>query len=1075
MPNVDNVNNLASDDLVTAYAPLNLIKAGAGAGKTFHIQKTLTEWVKSGQVKADRILAVTFTNNAANELQERIRLALLTDGLYKESLLLQQSKISTIHGFGLELIERFSYETGSSPKPRQLTDSETEVLVSLSIAEVERIITILNDLSGWGYKGGYNGKEYTDAVDVFKSRVLSVIKQLVSIGSKSDASKILLLIEQAKVSIKQIYGDNLFKEETLNSSLWRSIEAIQGKYSQEELEEAWASNGATRGFIKSIFCATEKLISSDWSLWSDLKPIETAPKIFNKKTGDHVHEDAALAFSIWNAAEKISVHPGPLNQALEHIEILLESAFETLGHYQLKKNETGLVDFGDMVHLASLLMQDGRWLKEVKDCFDCIIIDEFQDTNPLQFSLRWAIAKAGIPALIVGDIKQSIMGFQGADSRLFSNLIANNKEHSSELDKNWRSTPELMGYINKVGLRLYGESYTPLTPKSDIQSSLDPVKVINFSDDNWSPQGAKGKSSILSDSNLVIVNEIKKILDSDLLITDKITGQVRAVRPNDIAVLGPTHSGLENFSSALRRFRIQSQIREKGWYESDSVSWALHALKCLADPRDQHSLLSLNLTLSKGASLESELKSYISQDKPRKVSGILVDKLNAIRKTNKHTTVVESIRSAIDALSLWDRFSKKSSDSDGQQQRANLLKLIKLGETFQDTQPETLQAQGIYGAGLSSFILWVEKNAEDFDTQPHVDNDNQHGVVLKTWHASKGLEWPIVIVLGMHETREPRLPNISVQYKEMTSVDSMLENAYTQIFTEFSDENISSKLIEALLPAEQETFRNLTYVVMTRAREQLILPWYNPGKDNCMIALLSLDDLEKDTIVEAVVPSSESELPSLEDSQIIFGRSAIDYKPLARAIPAQVSPSELSHHAQFKKEDINEKRTVEVFDYQSPMDLGLIESEHQASTIGTWVHLIYQVLLSNPDLEDRLFGQLEVFEKNDGLKKRVVQQVQDFSNMLHRDLAAISMQPELPLLAQTESMATISGIVDLLVEVEEGFWIIDHKTDGKSDEHQFNLHLPQLLAYASHLKLHKPIIGVAVNWVRSGILMKATL
>ena len=83
-------------------------------------------------------MAVTFTNNAANQLQERIRLALLTDGLYKESISLQQSKISTIHGFGLELIERFSYETGSSPKPRQLTGSEKE-----GLARIERYVLLM--------------------------------------------------------------------------------------------------------------------------------------------------------------------------------------------------------------------------------------------------------------------------------------------------------------------------------------------------------------------------------------------------------------------------------------------------------------------------------------------------------------------------------------------------------------------------------------------------------------------------------------------------------------------------------------------------------------------------------------------------------------------------------------------------------------------------------------------------------------------------------------------------------------------------------------------------------------------
>jgi len=243
-----------------------------------------------------------------------------------------------------------------------------------------------------------------------------------------------------------------------------------------------------------------------------------------------------------------------------------------------------------------------------------------------------------------------------------------------------------------------------------------------------------------------------------------------------------------------------------------------------------------------------------------------------------------------------------------------------------------------------------------------------------------------------------------------------------------------------------------------------------------MIALLSKDDIENATTIEAIVPAVENESSSIGDGQINFGRSAIDYKPVAMAIPAQLSPSEIAHLGQSKGDDgSDEIRSIETCDYESPIDLALLDSEHQASTIGTWIHLIYQVLLSNPDLEDRLFDQLEVFEECGGLKSKIAQHVQDFASMLNSQMEAISIQPELPILAQSESGATISGIIDLLVEVEEGYWIIDHKTGGKSDEKQFNLYLPQLLAYANHLNLQKPIIGVAVNWVRSGVLMKAAL
>jgi len=398
-------------ELITSFEPLSLIKAGAGAGKTYHIQKTLTEWVKTNKISADRILAVTFTNAAANEMKERIRLALLQGGLYQESTQVQQSSISTIHGFGLEIIERFAYENGSSPNPRQLTEAEENVLIRLSLTHVEKIVTILNDLSGWGYTGKFNGSEYIEAVVGFKNRVLDVIRKLRDLGITDNNTQILSLIFRAKQATSDIYGETLLNEHTLNQELWNSIQVIKSKFIESELDLEWGSNAGTRNFVKAIFSATEDQISQNWKLWTKLQSIETAPRIFNKKSGELAHPDGQMALDVWNAADQLSYHPGPLRQSLEHIEILLDSAGDTLLQYQIRKNQAGLVDFGDMVHLAEQLMQDERWLNEIKSKYDCLIIDEFQDTNPLQFALMWGISKAGIPTLIVGDIKQSIMFF----------------------------------------------------------------------------------------------------------------------------------------------------------------------------------------------------------------------------------------------------------------------------------------------------------------------------------------------------------------------------------------------------------------------------------------------------------------------------------------------------------------------------------------------------------------------------------------------------------------------------------------------------------------------------------------
>lgn len=1056
--------------LTTPHKPLSLIKAGAGAGKTYHIQKTLTEWVQSGSVSADRILAVTFTNAAANELKERIRLALLQSGLHQQAAQVQQSKISTIHGFGLELIERFSYENGSSPSPRQLTEAEQNVLIRLSLTKVEQIITIIDDLSGWGYKDNFNGNEFTEAVVKFKDRVLAVIGCLRNLGSADSEVQAPLLIQNAKESVENLYGKNLFSEEILNNALWHAVQSVQDKYTFEELYAEWGSNAATRTFVKAIYRATQETVAQDWKLWTELQSIETAPKIFNKKTGAPAHEGSERAFSIWAAADQLSVHPGPLNQSLQHIVILLESSLETLGHYQLFKNQSGLVDFGDMVNLSEQLMQDDRWLDEIKSNYDCLIIDEFQDTNPLQFSLLWHIAKAGIPTLIVGDIKQSIMGFQGADSRLFNSLLMQNEANASELTYNWRSTADLMSFINKLGHRLYEERYTKLASQSDIQSSLRPVKIINFPNDSWSARGSKTKAqhSFSAEHDGIVVSEIKRILESDLCVTDKLTGQRRAVRPNDIAILGPSHAGLSSFAEELRRYGLQPQIQQSGWFESDAVTWMIYALSYLADPRDQHALMCLKLIMNQESDLQTALSNYLSQETPRKVTGQVVDALDVIRRQHKFVTITEMLWLVIDALALWDRFSHIGAGEYGQQQRANLLKLIKLGETFETTQPETLQAQGVFGAGLSSFLVWLQENSKDIDTQPHIDGDNENAVVLSTWHASKGLEWPIVVVIGMDKVRMPKLPSISVQYRKTDNVETMLDHAFAQVLTDFDDEKTKNKVIEALLPSEQETLRNLTYVVMTRAREQLILPWFDPQKDNCMISLLSREDMDNPDVVDAVVPTDITENDVLL-KPIAYGRVALDYAETKPAIAGQLSPSTLaSIHPVSEQTTEHVIDALSIMDYGSQIDLTVLEAGHAANDIGSWVHRIFEVMLGNPDLEERLFNQLIHITEHTELRQQLVDHVQCFQRWLKSELKAISWQSEVPILSTTDDGATLSGVIDLLLQTNDGYWIIDHKTDIDSSKDKFKKHLPQLLAYAEHAQLDKPVRGVAVHWVRNG-------
>ena len=1066
--------------LNTPYQSLSVIKAGAGAGKTFHIQKTLTEWIEAGYVKPDRLLAVTFTNAAASEMRERIRLSLMSKGLFNEANDVRSAKISTIHGFGLSIIERFSYEQGLSPSPRQLTEAEQEILIKLSLSDVSIIEAILDDLEQWGYKATFKGSDFESPVKQFKNRILSVINKLRILSLDGKTSDTERLVDQASSYLKHIYKEQPFTEIFLNNALWDAIQAVTNKYTYDELYNAWGSNEPSRAFVNAIFDVDKNKIESSWSYWLKLQTIATAPRIMDKN-GNPKHEDAHLAFNIWEAADNLTIHPGPLRQAINHLEILIKAAAEVLNEYQQLKAEGSLVDFGDMVNTAEQLLKQNVWVEEIKNHYDCLIIDEFQDTNPLQFALLWKIKQAGIPALIVGDIKQSIMGFQGADARLFASLIESNKDHSEELKYNWRSSEGVMEFINALGDNLYGNNYQTLTPMAKLDSRLSPLHIIEFDTKIWiaRPHPKSPKPSLSQYGGKVIADEIKRLLNSEVLVVDKQTNEARKIKPNDIAILSFSHSQLDKYAKSLRELGINSQVQKGGWFQTPIIHYLRDALGYLADPNDLQAQMCLKVLHAKESSLQDALLAFIEQQTPKKIEANIIDQLRPLVKKLRAASISQQVISCVDTLSLWQLCAQHE---DGEQARANVLKLIDLAEKFELMQPETLEAQGVFGRSLSSFLLWLNINAEDIDKQPEVDSDNENAIVLSTWHAAKGLEWPVVIIGQLEKVLEPSLPEISVSYanipgthQEEVLTHTLLDEAYVQVVPSFDDPIQKDRFFNELIPSHQETLKNLCYVAMTRAREQLILPWFDKGKANNMLSLLRDMDftgLEKMKRTTAKIPD---DIEQKQNTQTIkpYGLNAIKKQknvPL-KTKPAYLSPSTLSSKDTDLVTDalkqFTQRQTIQL---RKPIDLSDIRKEYAANEVGDWVHQSYQALLANPALEQRLFKKLNTLASYAEVCQQIVAQIASFKVTLKEDFGVIAFQQELPLLATTEEGATISGIIDCLLTTDQGYIVIDHKTDEEISEQTFNHHAQQLAAYAKFLKLDKPVIGIGVNWVRSGCI-----
>ena len=1050
---------------------LNVISAGAGSGKTYTVQETLSNWLMQhpNKIHPDKILAVTFTKMAASEMQSRIRAALLNSGNMDAAMKVTSAQISTIHSFGQNIIQSFAYESGMSPTVRQLSEAEEKILLQLSLSSHKQINTILQKLETLGYKGRYTGSEFVTALDQLQSRVLKIINSMRTIGATE--SKTTQYIDLLSSEITLLYGD-IEEASTLNEALHRAVLAMLSSFPinmKDEFGGNKTADSALTANYKALRRAVDiENIEKEWSLWKSLQSL----RLTSIKDEDYIR----LATEVMTAANNLSLHPGPRDEAILHIKILLQISIDTLQNYNEEKRKNALIDFSDMVHLANTVMNEDSWIKEMAATYDCLVIDEFQDTNPIQFALLWKFKQVGLPTLIVGDLKQSIMGFQGADASLFESLIDDGSPTNHKLENNWRSTPALMEWINAMGRGIYKDRYTHLTPQASYPSTLVPLQVIDFNDDDWSANGSvkSGKSSFGQEQHGVISQHIKTLIDSKSMIYDRHSKRTRVIEPSDIAILAPSHTMLGRAASSLRANGIEAQIKQDGWFGSRIVQIAFYALSYLANPMDKHAALYLLVTELGDMSLQSALEMYL---KDKKFTHPLLETLDRVRKETQTFTLSRQLINMVETLELWDYILQHEGSS---QQRANLLKLIDLCAEFESLQFESLNALGIFGRNLNSFLSWLNMN--ESDTQPAPKSIDTEAVQLLTWHASKGLEWPVVIVMGLDKDRTPSLPDISLGYTD-DSRNNPLENTYIRFFTEFLDDTTKEAFIKELNKDTHSTVENLLYVAMTRAREQLILPWPSfkeekvgefsfmhklMNKCNMQVntTAISMDDLSREngfseSVMLAEPPEETDE--ELKASSLNYGRVAIEMMEEVDQIPLQVSPSTTQQN-----ERGFDMTKYSIKSYGSGVTLSGIKMS--ATDLGTLVHHCYHALLVDPALSDRLYASLNAKLPQDTFVQ-IQEQVLALKNYSESDLQEINIQCEVPILSKTEKGSTVSGSIDLLVETDDGYWIIDHKSDSVDDfEVQFEHHYPQLEAYAHFVKLDKPLLGVGINWIRYGKL-----
>lgn len=1053
---------------------IRIVPAGAGAGKTHHIKQTLLDWVKDGSVRPERILAVTFTEAGARELRQRIRASLIAEGRMEGALAVDRAYVSTIHGLGLRLLTEHALAAGASPAPRLLSDEERDLLIRTELPHADDLAEVSADLARYGYRFALG----TTPEAEFRGRVFETVSLLATMGPRGlDPT----LPARAEAAICATYGAAQGEAQALATRLHGAVAALlkrfPGSLSRPDMNKT--ARDTFRGDHQVLRAAQDLArLERDWGLWVALSDLRLTRRGTPTPEG---YDD--LARAVMEAASALASHPGPLEDACRHARCLIKGAQQILKGYAARKRALGVIDFTDMVADAGrLLREDARIRAAVLGEIDCVIVDEFQDTNPAQFALLWPLIQGAPRAIIVGDVKQAIMGFQGADARLMEALVTRFASAVAPLDRNWRSSPRIMAFVNAVGAQLFPGRYDPLTPtQPDGTGSALEVVVT---------QAPRTGGGTLRPYHHLAAHLSAFLARPDTRIRDRQSSALRPPGPGDVAVLCPTHKQCQSYAAALAQLGVPVRVAGTGWWTSPIVQAARFALQVADDPQDRHAALCFATLGPPALPLEIALKQMLeggTLDHPA------LERLRALAASRPGDTVRALLGAAIAAAGLRDWADLQG---DPAQARADLLRLEAEAEGFLATHRDMRAAAGFHGFGVKVFLGWMESRQGErgFDQRPNPTGNVADGVEILTWHASKGREWPVVAVVGLDQEFAPRAGGWRAVCEDYGDLDGMLERTHLAHTPKFHAAATNERFLADEAPQAQDTARRLLYVALTRARDVLVLEWpetfaqkaeagEKPLFSGCALLVASGMKLEPGQIRlgeaafpartsfcgKEMPPECEDEAPSRSQSLARLGRRAIVPRPLRpNGGPALLVPSGLPVPL-------------------SPLPAGLAtdsigpplpmprEAFASATDRGTALHDMLRILLVRPDMRDRAAAAL-------GLDWQTCAILARQAESLRAWLASrgyVTLMTEVPVEVQLPGGARVSAALDLVARGEAGLAIIDHKSDTVSDcDARFAHHWPQLSAYEAAMRAlcftREPVL-MGIHWLGRGAVTFVTV
>jgi ATP-dependent exoDNAse (exonuclease V) beta subunit len=1038
---------------------LLFVSAGAGSGKTHRLSQILREELVAGRALPAGVIATTFTRKAATELRERVRSDLMHAGQFALANALGQARMGTVNSVCGALLERFTFEVGLPTEQQVIEEGPAGALMRAAIdevvesAEVEELNTITARLgiADWQV-------ELKAIVD--RARTNDISASVLPSFAQRNAGDLLNHFPKA-VKID------------LDRALIAAIDAALPTI-RKSLDESPKKN--TTEYLALITEVRQGVATgtAPWSQW-----VKLSKALPEKSLQGTVARIAELA-------GRHAEHPRLQEDLHRYLMSIFNLAGRALEVFAARKLEMGVIDFADQEHLMLRALDHPAVVSVLRDELDLLLVDEFQDTSPIQLALFVKLAALAKRTYWVGDVKQAIYGFRGSDATLMQGVLqalASLNGRKEILESSWRSRPPLVHLANAVFTTAFADTLpaeeVQLIPKREEYSKEPPFA-------NWM---LKGKNK--GDRQAALAIGIRQLIESGYPVVEKDSGRVRPATYGDIAILVRANETVRELANDLNAQGIPVSTAQPGLLALPETVLVLACLRRLHDWSDTvatANILSLIDCQEPEAWLADRFRHLANKGDARlwKETGEnahpVVARLAQLRSQLPLLSPTEALQLVVSQCDLPRRILRWCrTEAEARGRLANLQALLALGATYEDQCRSRRQA-----ATIAGLFLWLNEQAReglDDRAEPAVD-----AVKVLTHHSAKGLEWPIVLLTDLSSDVRDRLWSISAMSSGPINVQSPLRDRYIRYWpwpwgmqqkVPLGDEIAASTTAQEFRGAAIEESRRLLYVSMTRARDLLVLarqaskptgewletacaPWLLPDKPT---SYLNLPDGQRIPYAHATFEppagtrDTQPSAPTLRWPKENWTRSA--------RLPLLLNPSAAEPIAIEIGEtiDIGQRLTI-----AQGTDMELLGNAVHAClaaglanrtagiSVGAITTILARLGVSDAIPAQALFGQIEALR-----------------DWLETKWPNARWMPEISVETPCDNGQVLRGQIDLLVETDTGCVLIDHKATAVRSgaiESVVQRYSGQLQAYAMAIERVKsaPIRSTYLYLATSGMV-----